>query len=165
METNNPNSLLANLWKSIHSVRPDYTVKDIMRTRPYLYFTALGNMQEDGNFNQDFLDSGQLNRLFSFVEEEMDLRPTEITEMNRIIDHTIVVGLMNDDYTWRRTTTKTQIALWVEMLTERVGIVHKWKWAEERWDIKNLKQARSSTINRYGTLQGELKVLACFEIK
>lgn len=41
-------------------------------------------------------------------------------------------------YTWNDTVTHELIAAFVNIVAFRLGIRHKWKWAEETFGIKNL---------------------------
>ena len=142
--------------------RKFFSIDLIQRQRPYLFNEILNHVGEDGEFSLEFISSGKLELLFSFIEDEKYLSEIDYIRLNQIIDKTIEIGLMGDDYTWLPTTTKTQIAMWVEMLTNELHIPHKWRWAEARYGITNLKQARSNTKNQYGKVFNEEFVVACF---
>lgn len=151
------------MWLDILEVRPNYTFNDLRRNRPYLCHKLLDQINADGSISMDADFYNDLKRFFSFIPQEGGLRSSEIEVFNQIIDKTIDAGLMNPDYTWCRTTTKTQIALWVDLLTKELHIPYKWKWAEERWDISNLKQALSNNRNQHQYVIDQDIVTACFE--
>lgn len=77
---------------------------------------------------------------------------------------TIELGLMNEDYSWKPTVTLHQIALWVEICGEKIGQKIKWKDAENFWDKKNLRQARSKSVNEFGAVNGSEIIEACFNV-
>lgn len=57
-------------------------------------------------------------------------------------DKTVELGLMNKDYSWAKTTTKFQIAKWLDLFARRFKFTKQWVWAEEVWPkLKNLKQS------------------------
>mgnify|MGYP004449436045 FL=1 len=58
----------------------------------------------------------------------------------KVYDKTIEYGLMNEDYSWKSTTTKSQIAEWVCLYSYHFNISKKWEWAEKLWGLKNLSQ-------------------------
>lgn len=151
------------LWSNIHLVRPNFGPDDLQRARPYLFNKLMEHIDADGMFDTEVMSSGEVLRYFSLIPEEEGLRRFEMERVNKIIDKTIDAGLMAEDYTWRRTTTKTQIALWVDLITRELAIPHKWKWAEQRWQIKNLKQAFCNSQNQHQYVIDEELVLACFE--
>lgn len=147
---------------NLRSLRPGITTDDLVRQRPWLVGLLLEHVQEDGSFDQEAMDKGLVRLFYSLIPEEEGMKPSEQYRLNLIIDRTIALGLMDEDYLWHQTTTKTQIAMWVDMVCSQLHIPHKWRWAEQRWRIPNLKQARSSTLNRYGRALDEELVIACF---
>jgi len=63
-------------------------------------------------------------------------------ECKYIYDRTVKFGLMNEDYSWKDTTTQNQIAEWVDLFAKKFNLSKHWVWAEEVWGIKNLKQRK-----------------------
>lgn len=155
--------LMEQLWSNIRLIRPYYEFDDLQRQRPMLYYRLMDHVQADGSFDDEVINSGEVKRFFSFIAEEMELRRSNLDRLNQIIDKTIDVGLMEEDYTWHPCTYKTQIALWVTLVCKEVGIRNRWQWAEQRWGLKTLKQSYCNSQNQHQYVMDEELVLACFE--
>lgn len=156
---------LAGLLKSVQALRPDVTVEHLAMQRPVLFDLLLDHILDDGSFDPEYVTADMLRHFYSFIPMEEGLKPSQLKEMRLIFDKTVELGLMFDDYTWKPSTCKTQIALWVDEMCSRFGIPYKWKWAQLRFGLKNLKQARSNTINGWGRAHGQELVIACFDIQ
>lgn len=46
----------------------------------------------------------------------------------------------DERYHWAQGVSLGERALWVELVSELTGLKKKWKWAEQLWGDKNLKQ-------------------------
>lgn len=79
------------------------------------------------------------------------------------LDKTVKVGLMDENYKWNGNVTQAQIAMWVEILGEKVDLFNRWAWAESMWGIKYLRQSRYRSIELFGKVLGEEIILSCFE--
>lgn len=84
-------------------------------------------------------------------------------EAKKWLSKTIEKGFMTDGYQWAKETTRYQIAMWVEIASERLGIKNKWKWAENIWGLKDLAQTRNESKDRFGKVEREKDIEACFE--
>ena len=78
-------------------------------------------------------------------------------------EKTVELGLMDSEHNWEKHVTQAQIALWVDMYANIIGLENRWLWAQSKWGLKYLKQVRSRSINEKGIVIGEKQIFACFE--
>ena len=113
------------------------------------------------------LKKGAEGKMILSVSVEDLTKPTANIEDERTVEfflkRTIELGLMDSDYKWKKIVTQPQIALWVDMCSNIVGMENKWLWAESMWGYKYLKQVRSRSINEKGIVVGEKEIFACFD--
>lgn len=109
-------------------------------------------------------DDGKMILTVSVDENTSDKQElSEVKSLEYYLGKTVEFGLMDKTYKWKKHITQPQIALWVDMCSNLVGLENKWVWAESMWGLKYLKQVRSRTINEQGFVVGEKKIFACFE--
>lgn len=98
-------------------------------------------------------------------KDENKVLPKELDtdEARRWLSKTIEKGFMIDGYQWAKETTRYQIAMWVEIAGEKLGIQNKWKWAHDIWKLKDLAQTRHESKDRFGKVEREKDIEACFE--
>lgn len=64
-------------------------------------------------------------------------------------------GLLNSDYSpTGKTNTKPQKALLAEILSDKIGLKHKYKPFETLWNVKGLAKQRYKTREETGTVKG-----------
>ncbi|MDO4497351.1 MAG: S24 family peptidase [Bacteroidales bacterium] len=83
---------------------------------------------------------------FREIEQLKDQKLLKQRE-NEVIDRTIDEGLMESPDVWAKHVTKEQKAVWVAAVSDALEKENQWAWAEERWDLKNLRISYNNAIN------------------
>lgn len=91
---------------------------------------------------------------------QMDIKhllPEELNtdEAKKWLQVAIDGGLLNSDYSpTDKTKTKPQKALLAEILSDKIGLEHKYKPFETLWNVKGLSKQRYKTREETGTVKG-----------
>lgn len=141
-------------------------------------FKKTYSMSADSHVEIDFrkgLDGTMI--LTIYVEENPDASKAEGSEVKAepvgedpvlysleyYLARTRKAGLLDENNHWVKGTTQPQIALWVDLCAQKLGIANKWAWGFKLWGVKHLGQIRNKAINETGVVIGEDKIFACFE--
>ncbi len=107
---------------------------------------------------------GSNNRLQQ-QEKQSPTLPKELDtpEAKKWLKKAIDGGLLNDDYTTTdKVKTKPQKALLAEILSEKIGLEHKYVSFEKLWDVKKLTQSRYKSKEERGKVCGGELIEAVF---
>ena len=76
-----------------------------------------------------------------------------------LMDRTADAGYMDCCCDWTDQASSEFKAVWVDAVCHELGITDQWKWAEEKWDLKNLRKAHYNVMesSRFAKIEAEVK--------
>lgn len=81
--------------------------------------------------------------------------------LGTMMQHTIDAGYMTEMGDWSDKASDEFIATWIDAVCYELGIANKWRWAENRWGLRNLKQClnRLKESRRWEAIDKEVSAL------
>lgn len=86
------------------------------------------------------------------------------SRLDQMIRSTIDAGYMTELGDWSDKASDEFIATWIDAVCYELGITNKWRWAEQRWGLRSLRQClnRLKESRRWEAIDKEVSALiAC----
>lgn len=145
----------------------------IYEGREEMRYTLFDPCYEAIKILRDKLGDGEplpsfLNEKFKYNKPLSPSKPKELStdEARKWLQVAINGGLLNADYsTTDKTRTKPQKALLAEILSDKIGLAHKYKPFETLWNVSGLSKSRYKSKEEKGIVKGGNIIIEVFEGK
>lgn len=110
----------------------------------------------------------QMKKDIKELKEKVFAVPDELKtdEAKKWLQVAIDGGLLNSDYSpTDKTKTNAQKALLAEILSEKIGLEHKYRPFEKLWNVSWLSKQRYKSIEEKGTVKGGDVIMEVFKVK
>lgn len=133
------------------------------------YITETESQEFGNECSQDLKDLLRVNKQVENRETNSNVvMPKELStdEARKWLQVAINGGLLNVDYsTTDKTRTKPQKALLAEILSDKIGLAHKYKPFETLWNVSGLSKSRYKSKEEKGIVKGGNIIIEVFEGK
>ena len=164
------NKKIGNGWKEYKVIEE----KDHITGNTFTSIDYKDAYEKEFGIAYDFFYDQAMNLLKNKMEggdinsSKLKTLPKELStdEARKWLQVAINGGLLNADYsTTDKTRTKPQKALLAEILSDKIGLAHKYKPFETLWNVSGLSKSRYKSKEEKGIVKGGNIIIEVFEGK